>query len=85
MDLAKLRKLTAEQLRNIDPQEVFQSPEFAQHLQRLTEEIMKIGGAPKQNWRCMSSPSPTVLADGQMERISTSTPSIPFLATTPAL
>lgn len=46
MDLAKLRKLTAEQLRNIDPQEVFQSPEFAQHLQRLTEEIMKIGGNP---------------------------------------
>lgn len=46
MNLERLRKLTAEQLRSMDPQEVFQSQEFAQHLQRLTEEIMKIGGRP---------------------------------------
>lgn len=49
MNLDRLRKLTAEQLRNLDPQEVFQSEEFAQHLQRLTEEIMKIGGRPSNN------------------------------------
>lgn len=41
---SRLRQLTAEQLATLDPQEIFNSPEFAEHLQGLVKEIMKMGG-----------------------------------------
>lgn len=40
----QLRKMTAEQLQKLDPKSVFQSPEFAAHLQGLADEITKVGG-----------------------------------------
>lgn len=36
--------MTAEQCATLDPQEIFTSPEFAEHLQGLVNETMKIGG-----------------------------------------
>lgn len=41
---ARLRQMTAEQCATLDPQEIFTSPEFAEHLQGLVNETMKIGG-----------------------------------------
>ena len=41
---SRLRQLTAEQYAALDPQEIFTSPEFAEHLQCLVNETMKIGG-----------------------------------------
>lgn len=41
---SRLRQLTAEQCAALDPQEIFASPEFAEHLQGLVNETMKIGG-----------------------------------------
>ena len=41
---SRLRQLTAEQYAVLDPQEIFTSPEFAEHLQCLVNETMKIGG-----------------------------------------
>ena len=41
---SRLRQLTAEQLATLDPQAIFDSPEFAEHLQGLVKEIMKMGG-----------------------------------------
>ena len=41
---SRLRQLTAEQCAALEPQEIFTSPEFAEHLQGLVNETMKIGG-----------------------------------------
>lgn len=41
---SRLRQMTAEQCAALDPQEIFTSPEFAEHLQGLVNETMKIGG-----------------------------------------
>lgn len=41
---ARLRQMTPEQCATLDPQEIFTSPEFAEHLQGLVNETMKIGG-----------------------------------------
>lgn len=71
---SRLRQLTAEQLAALDPQEIFTSPEFAEHLQGLVNETMKIGGkkTDKISVHVVSTPdSPAGWTDGNEIYINT--------------
>lgn len=71
---SRLRQLTAEQLAALDPQEIFTSPEFAEHMRGLVNETMKIGGkrTNKISVSVVSSPSsPPGWTDGNDIYINT--------------
>lgn len=71
---SRLRRLTAEQLAALDPQAIFNSPEFVEHLQGLVKEVMKIGGkkTSKISVSVVSSPnSPPGWTDGNNIYVNT--------------